>query len=233
MIEEIKEIIENKIEFDNYYLPQFYPETDRFEQFQSGYRYNETTGENLIGEKEGDWKEDWFVICSGYSNDPFIVDFSEKSKNYPVYFAWHGAGHWTPIKIVDTLKLFLHHLKELKKLENDKINILNYLENNVDLNNEFWKEAYQGFAEQEFKTEPKEDDWEDWILGKIIITDIGKEKMKLINYLKTELNLTPQQALMISKKDEIEFKEGYLTHLKYFIQTLENLGATAIFRKDD
>lgn len=230
---EIQNFIEQKITFENYCLPQFYPDANGFEQFQSGYRYNETNDENLIGEEEGKWKENWYVICSGYANDPFFVDFSEAENDYPVYFAWHGAGSWKPIMVTEILSDFLHHLIEIKKIESDKVSVLDYIKTHFDIDNELWKEIYQEYEEQELSNAQTQDDLEDWILGKIIITDVGNDKMKVINFLKSELKLTPQQALSLSKQNEIEFMEGYLKHLKYFINQLESLGAKIVFREND
>ena len=93
--EKIEEFIKQRIEFEVYRLPQFYPDLKSFDNFQIGYKVHGLTGENLTGKKEGDFKESWFVICSNYSDDPFIVDFLEEDKNFPVYFAFHGCGNWT------------------------------------------------------------------------------------------------------------------------------------------
>lgn len=75
--------------------------------------------------------------------------------------------------------------------------------------------------------------WEDWKFGKIIITDIGPNKLKIVNILKARFNLTPQDALSLSKQSEIVLKEGYLQHLKDEIGQLNQLGATAIFKPNE
>ena len=89
---EIKEFIAESIELENLCLPHFYPDVNSFEKFQTGYKINGVTGEKITGEKKGDFQESWFVICSGYSNDLFFIDINEEEDNFPVYFAWHGAG---------------------------------------------------------------------------------------------------------------------------------------------
>lgn len=230
--EKIKEFIERRIEFEAFSLPQFYPESKSVETFQTGYKIHGLTGESLTGEKEGDFKESWYVICSNYSSDPFIVDFLEEDKGFPVYFAFHGCGSWTPIKITETIESFSCYITEIKEIEKNKAEILNYLEHNFDLNNEFWKDVHDEFLNKEESTNRSIIDDPEWIKGRIIITSTGKNKLKVINYLKVQLNLTLQQALVLSKQSEIEYKEGYLTHLKQFITHLESLGATAIFRPD-
>lgn len=74
---------------------------------------------------------------------------------------------------------------------------------------------------------------EDLVFGKIIITDIGSNKLKIVNILKTEFNLTPQDALSLSKQSEIVIKEGCFYHLKDEIDRLNLLGATAIFKPNE
>lgn len=76
-------------------------------------------------------------------------------------------------------------------------------------------------------------DWENWIFGKIIITDIGTNKLKIVNILKTEFNLTPQEALSLSKQNDIVFKEGYKQHLEDEIIQLEQQGVKAIFQPNE
>lgn len=56
---DLKKFIEKKIEPDNPYLPQNYPEVKTFEKFQQGYKYIEGTGEILTRTKLSDFKESW------------------------------------------------------------------------------------------------------------------------------------------------------------------------------
>ena len=92
----IFDFIQSKIQVENIpFLPYFYPSPENFIAFQEGYRYNPTTGENLIGNTIGWWKKDWYAIASTYSNDPFIIKLNT-NKNYPVYFAWHSTSKWEP-----------------------------------------------------------------------------------------------------------------------------------------
>jgi hypothetical protein len=228
----IKKFIVQKIELENCILPQFYPTLDSFEEFQIGYKVHGLTGENLTGEKDGNFKGNWYVICSNYSNDPFFVDFSEEDKSFPVYFAYHGCGNWGPIKVAESLDSFLFHISNIKETEKENDKVLNYIKENLDLNNEFWKDTYEGFLYERDKVEKKEFDNTEWIKGRILITDVGTDKLKVINYLKNKLELTPQQASAMSKQVEIDFIEGYSVHLESTINYLESLGATAIFRPD-
>lgn len=146
---EIKEFITKRIELDNFCLPHFYPEINNFNDFQIGYKIHGKTGEKITGENEGDFRENWYVICSGYSNDPFFIDINEKSKNFPVYFAWHGTGSWKPIKVSENISKFSSQIDILKKIELSEENIQDKIKEKFDLNNEFWMEVYNEYKEYE------------------------------------------------------------------------------------
>lgn len=231
----IQNFLIQKTELNAGNLPQIYPTIEEFEEFQIGYKIHGWTKESLTGNNEGDFKESWYVICSNYCDDPFFVDFLEEEKDFPVYFAFHGSGGWTPIKISENIQDFSKHLMNIKEIENIKEKVLSYLSKNFDIKNEFWKEVYQEFSEinEELENPSEDQDWEDWILGKLIITNIGINKLKIVNLLKEEFKLTPQQALSLSKQTEIEFKEGYLKHLKFYNEKLNELGAKTEFRPSE
>ncbi|WP_337085164.1 hypothetical protein [Elizabethkingia anophelis] len=229
----IETFLIQKTELDCGNLPQNYPTVDKFEEFQIGYKIHGWTKENLTGTNEEDFKESWYVLCSNYCDDPFFVDFQEEEKEFPVYFAFHGAGGWTPIKIAENIQDFSKHLIKIKEIENEKEKVISYLSKNFDIKNEFWNEVYREFMEDEVEKSNKNQDWEDWILGKLIITNIGVNKLKIVNLLKEEFKLTPQEALSLSKQTEIEFKKGYLKHLQFEIKKLNELGATTDFRPNE
>ncbi|MEN7547206.1 hypothetical protein AAG747_04760 [Rapidithrix thailandica] len=147
--EKIKEFIEKRIELENFCLPHFYPEIDSFEAFQVGYKIHGNTGEKITGEDQGDFRESWFVICSGYSNDPFFIDIHEENENFPVYFAWHGAGSWNPIKVSNSIHEFSNQLEWLKEIESMDENIQKRIKDKMDLSNKFWAEVYSEYEECE------------------------------------------------------------------------------------
>lgn len=147
--EEISTFISRKIELENYCLPHFYPEPDNIEKFQEGYKFNSITGEDFTGENEGDFKKNWYVICSDYANDPFFIDITEQTENYPVYFAWHGAGKWEPIKIAENITAFSDKLELLTKVETEQTGIQEKIRQYIDLENDFWKEVYCEYEDYE------------------------------------------------------------------------------------
>jgi len=157
----VKDFIEQKIEIlEISTLPQFYPKLESFENFQLGYKVNAKTGEKLTGGKDGNFRENWYVVCSNYYNDPFFVDFSEEVKNFPVYFARSGDGRWTPIEVAESLSSFLVHISRIRDIENEKNKVLEYIKGNFDLNNALWGETYNECFEylEEFGELPLEQD---------------------------------------------------------------------------
>jgi len=101
-------------------LPQNYPDVNQLEAFQLGYKTDGRTGKSITGDKATDFKESWYVLCTNYFDDPFFVDFTEEEKGFPVYFAFHGAGGWRPIKVAESLDTFSKLLIDIQQLEGDK-----------------------------------------------------------------------------------------------------------------
>jgi len=99
------------------YLPNCYADIDNFNKTQEGYRYNSITNECLVSSDFGGWRNEWYVFAVNDMDDPFFIDISQENIGFPVYFAWHGAGTWTQIKITDTLEQFEQALKVVKDYE--------------------------------------------------------------------------------------------------------------------
>jgi len=232
----ISKFLTKPMELKNDMLPQHYPKSSEFEKFQVGYKVNGITGVLLTGNRPGDFKPEWYVLCSNYFDDPFIVDFTEETAGFPVYFSNHGAGIWVIVNVAETLEEFSLHLTNIIALQNDKDAMLNYLDMHVDLANEFWKDVHAIELEEEDLTIAADQDaaeTQEWTAGKIVITNLGKDKMKIIALLKTKLKLSPQEALIISKQEEIVYQAGYLHLLTPVIAYLKSLGAEAVFRPDE
>ena len=136
----IKEFLSKQIVLKNYCLPHFYPETNSFLQFQIGYKTKST--QDI---KVGDFQDSWFVICSGYAKDPFFISLDEEGENFPVYFAWHGAGKWKPMLAAKNINEFANQLVLLKELEKDPKMIQDKLKKYFDLKNEFWMAVYNEY----------------------------------------------------------------------------------------
>lgn len=230
--QEIKHFIEKQIELACLFLPQHYPAVETLDKFQEGYKYNGVTGEILTGTKPGEFKENWYVICSNDYNDPFYVDLSEHDQNFPVYFSWHGSGKWEPVKVAENLNDFAAKLLSIQKVEQNADKLQRLLKTDFDITIELWKEVYESVEEEEDSSENGDTDLSEWIKGKVVIRDIGENKMKIVHFLKTQLSLTPQEALAAVKQKDIEVYTGYLVHLKDSVNYLNKLGATAEFVAD-
>lgn len=209
-------------------LPFHYPADNEFERYQVGFRTHGITGENLTSSKPGGWQPGWYVIALNGMDDPFFVDVMEDALNYPVYYAAHGAGSWTAIPVAPGIVHFSQLLAAMPAREQ----LPQFLETHVDIANEFWKEVYESaLAPEEPESAPA--DMKEWVPGTLLITAVGEQKMKVVQYLKEKLDITPAAALQLSKQPEIVVQQGYLVHLRRVMQRLESLGATVVFKADD
>ena len=143
----IRNFIRKRIVSECILLPSLYPEEGEFESFQEGYRLvNHKTGEELAGDAPGQWRKSWRVIARNGMDDPFFVDFALGDAS-PVYFAYHGAGSWEPIKVADDIVKFEEILTALAALEPpcslEAIAVL------ADLNNEFYRELADDYTQED------------------------------------------------------------------------------------
>ena len=147
--EPILDFINQKIKLRNYCLPHFYPTPESFDKFQIGYRIDGNSGEKITKEGPGEFHEDWYVICSGYADDPFFIDITEQDHNYPVYFAWHGAGDWMPLLVADSITTFSAYLKLVKTIEDSGADEQPEIAKHFDINEVFWQEVYNEYEKFE------------------------------------------------------------------------------------
>ncbi len=157
-------------------LPFLYPDESGFEEFQDGYKFNRITSEDLTGSAPGQWRKSWRVIARNGMDDPFFVDFALGDAS-PVYFAYHGAGSWEPIKVADDIVKFEEILTALAALEAPCS--LEAIAPLTDLNNEFYRELADDYAqEDEAREEPE------YKYFSVFIEDLGADKVKTLVFLK-------------------------------------------------
>ena len=108
---------------------------------QVGYRFNSATGECFVSDKAGEWQDGWYVFAQNMMGDPFYIDFTQEDIGFPVYFSYHGAGKWEPLKIADTLEQFENILRIIKGMDTDTPFELNSLSLGIDTSNAFWLEV--------------------------------------------------------------------------------------------
>ena len=173
----IRNFIRKRIVSECILLPFFYPEEGEFESFQEGYRLaSRKTGEDLTGSAPGQWRESWQVIARNALDDPFFVDFALGDAS-PVYFAYHGAGSWKPIKVADDIVKFEEILTALAALK--KPCSLDAIAPLADLNNEFYRELADDYAQaDEAREEPG------YKYFSVFIEDLGADPVKTLVFLK-------------------------------------------------
>ena len=89
------------------------------------------------------------MVAANYFDDPFYVDFLEQEAGFPVYFSYHGAGTWTPLRVAATLLDFTLLLTALAETANDTAASLQLLRSIPDAENEFWQEVIEGYETSE------------------------------------------------------------------------------------
>ena len=173
----IRNFIRKRIVSECVLLPFFYPKEGEFESFQEGYRLvSRKTGEELVDDAPGQWRNSWRVIARNGMDDPFFVDFALGGAS-PVYFAYHGAGSWKPIKVADDIVKFEEILTALAALEAPCS--LDAIAPFADLNNEFYRELADDYAQKDEAREEPE-----YKYFSVFIEDLGADKVKTLVFLK-------------------------------------------------
>ncbi|MDM1298313.1 SMI1/KNR4 family protein [Empedobacter falsenii] len=221
--------LKNNLVIENLCLPENYPSLENIFDFQDGYAYNSVNNTFLYGQREGDFKDSWLVIATNYFADPFFIDFDESSQNFPVYFAYHAAGKWSPIRIADSIEAFQQKLKEIHEYRFQKEELIKIINIDGNSTNEFWNEVFescQNLSEINENDLAQKYEQSDWREAELYITDIGPNKMKIVSKLKEKFNLSGTEALQLSKQDRILYHKGTYRWMAPSIQQLEKLGAT-------
>lgn len=112
----------NKLSLSNIsigYIELQFAKGENLADLQIGYRVNDK-GESLIGTKNGDWQQDWFVIGQDDMGDPIFISLQSEK----IFTAAHGEGDWEAI-------LIANNLNELKRIVN-KLEILGRNRSNPD-----------------------------------------------------------------------------------------------------
>lgn len=224
----IIEFLKEPVRIEGLALPENYASVETIYYFQDGYHYNSVENKILTGEASGEFKPSWIVLASNYFADPFFIDLNEAKEEFPVYFAYHGQGKWEPIKVAENLTAFQKILHQIQSLRFDKEGLIDYFDENIDLENPLWEEVYTSI-EGEDDQEPIETYETMGSEVNLYITDIGPNKMKVIALLKKEFGLSGTEALQLSKEPRILFRTGYTKWLEYDRKQLEDLGVKVEF----
>ncbi|MDR6919628.1 MULTISPECIES: hypothetical protein [Chryseobacterium] len=223
---DIVNFLKAKIRIEGMSLPENYANPEELCYFQQGYRYN-ANSEDLAGLKTGDFKPTWLVLATNYFDDPFFIDLEESDRQFPVYFAFHGQGKWTPIMAAPSIRQFEKQLNDIQSIQYNKDALTDYLKNVPD--NEFWNEVREVAESMSPLDEEKIEEKisaSDFRRARLYITDTGPNKIKIISLLKAELGISGPEALQLSKRPRILFSEAYFKWIEADIKKLESLGAT-------
>ena len=233
----VRQFIEEAIVPGSMPLPCHYPRPDDWDGWQIGFRCHGLTGEDLVGTSPGAWQPGWYVIALNGFDDPFFIDLDEEAQGFPVYYAPHGAGRWDAERVSPSLHRFTEILAALHDIGADEMAAQNYLEREVDLAGELWREVlehYRSAALEEhedvsLEAPPGDEIWQH---GALIIIRIGLQKMKVVQFLRQALGLSPQEVLALAGRQNILVAQGYLVRLQRTQAHLQGLGATVEFRPD-
>lgn len=224
----IIKFLKASISIEGLALPENYASLEHIYYFQDGYHYNSVENKVLTGDAEGEFKTSWIVLATNYFADPFFIDLNEAENDFPVYFAYHGQGNWEAVKVSESISVFREILCEIQNLRSDKTALIQYFNENMDLENPLWKEVYGNIENEEVGNPEQIETYES--IGpevNLYITDIGPHKMKVIALLKKKLGLSGTEALELSKEPRILFSTGYRKWLEYDCKQLADLGAKA------
>ncbi|WP_148707189.1 ribosomal protein L7/L12 [Chitinophaga skermanii] len=211
-------------------LPAYYPKDQvAFEKLQSGYRFHGITLEDLTGMQAGQWQPGWFVVALNEMDDPYFVDFSEETKGYPVYFAWHGAGVWEAQLVAPGIQACQALLEDLKRLHGNQPGTAAYLEEHCNIDEGLWQEVYDHTLSQDEFVEQEPVNMGDYVQGDILVIDCGPNKVKVMQFVKALLGLSPQAALGMVNNPPFVLKSGFKILMLRVIAQLESLGAKAEF----
>lgn len=226
---EIIEFLKEPTRIEGLALPENYASPEHIYYFQDGYHYNSVENKILTSDLPGEMQPGWIILASNYFSDPFFIDLNEVEAHFPVYFAYHGQGNWEAIKVAESLHSFQKVLQKIQHQRWDKAELIEYFDENIDLENPLWKEVYTNIVEEE---EGQPEPIKTYELGpevNLYITDIGPNKMKVIALLKRKFNISGSEALELSKESRILFRTGYTQWLEYDRKQLEDLGAKVEF----
>lgn len=232
--ETVRQFIEAAVVAGDMSLPFHYPALDDLEGWQSGFRRHGITGESLVSRDPGAWQPGWYVIALNGFDDPFFIDI-EGPRDFPVYYAPHGAGRWDATQAAPSIGHFSHMLSVLRDFANDDAGALRHLEAEVDPTNLLWREIYESrrsrpALEQELACDETAPDPEELRQGILVLTAVGPRKLEVVQFLRRMLGLSPQAALALVAEGHIPVGEGCLLQLRAARDHLVSLGATVEFR---
>jgi len=231
---EVKDFIAAEIVAGDMALPSHYPQPHELQAFQVGYRSHGLTGEDLVSTASGGWRPGWFVIARNYFDDPFFIDIAEEAAGFPVYYARHGAGRWDAVIAAPSLQLFGQILSALRELKSDDTRTQHFIEAETDATNALWREVLEGLKHRGEEQEPLEpvSDPKDFEFGDLILTEVGPQKLKVVQIVRRVLDVSLPQAMTVAAERDLVVCSGPRGggRLRRIQEQLTALGASTEFR---
>jgi hypothetical protein len=232
--DEVKDFIAAEIVAGDMALPSHYPKPHELRALQVGYRSHGLTGEDLVSTVPGGWQPGWLVIAQNYFDDPFFIDIAEEASGFPVYYARHGAGRWDAVIAAPSLQRFSQILSALRALGGDDARVRHFIETETDATNALWSEVLEGLKYREEEQEAPEpaQDPKDFELGDLILTEVGPQKLKVVQIVRRALDVSAPQAMTVVAKRDLVVCSGPRGggRLRRVQEQLTALGASTEFR---
>jgi hypothetical protein len=232
---DVKKFITSNIIVGDMPLPCHYPRLDGLDAWQAGFRFHANSGEDLVSTASGAWQPGWYVIALNYFDDPFFIDINEAEQGFPVYYAPHGAGRWEATRVAPNLQRFGFLLSALRGLADRDVQFVELIEAETETTNRLWHEVIthrrdRNSLEAEFEQYETEYDSRNLVHGTLVITDIGTQKIKVVQLLRKVLDLPLQQAMALATERDVIAGVGPLIKLSHIRDNLVALGASVEFR---
>ncbi len=234
--EQLVEFLTDLVILEQMCLPGNYPKANlqEFLNFQDGYRINVNTGKHLTSDKNGGWAPDCYVITQNYFADPFVIFMNESELSYPVYYALHGTGRWDFERVAESLECFKHELLLFHSLQTEPQKFADFIATSKNLSGLLWKELHSCLVESisENMNKNEELEQEPWVYGKLVLTEIGINKLQVVSFLKQNFKITGAEALKLVNSLPIELGRGVEKFMQSHRDYLERIGARVIFIED-
>ncbi|WP_313739760.1 hypothetical protein [Pseudomonas sp.] len=216
-------------------LPTHYAHFDTLETFQIGMRTHGQTGESLVSETDGAWRPDWYAIAQTGLDDPIFIAIDQADQGYPVYYAPHGAGRWDALEIAPNLETFARLLQALAEAQ-DAHRFQALIEAETGSANAFWQEIIDARKQPtDMQEEPPLDstpyDPSDFESGDLIITNLGPQKLRVVQLVSKHLGLPLKEALALADTSPLKAASGVRKRLRPLEKQLDALGARTRFQK--
>ncbi|AAZ34878.1 MULTISPECIES: hypothetical protein [Pseudomonas] len=232
--EEIRDFLINGVVVGDLLLPTHYAKLDRLDDFQAGFRTHGNTGESLVSDTEGEWNPDWHVLAMTGLDDPVFIAATEAPSGYPVYIAAHGAGRWDAIQIAPSLMVFRRLLEALVEVNDDVVEFNRLIMAEIGSANQYWREVIEARQEAELLEQSTPEisacDPADFESGDLIVIALGLHKLKVVQLVSKERELSLKEALALADASEFKAGSGSKRQLRQLCDQLKELGATVEFR---